>query len=90
VSELNENTKGPVRDVALGVACDGLKGEIESEEDLYNSLSQQFYDLTRDELELLVSHTIELWSVMYNAYAYGDDWDKAAVSLACWSLERAG
>ena len=76
-----------MRDVALGVACDGLNGEIASEQDLYDSLASQFQGLTQSELEAAVDSTIALWEDLYQASTIGSDEERAVAALTCYLLE---
>jgi hypothetical protein len=72
----------------LGVACDAFQGEINSSEELVDSLAQQVEGLTQSEFQQLLSDTSELYFVLDNA-PYGSD-RRVAASMFCYALERLG
>lgn len=78
----------PVAEVSLGVACDGLAGDIKTEQDLYVSLAKQVYGLTQSQLQSLATSTRELWQTMYTAHKTGTQQDKATVALACYTVQN--
>jgi hypothetical protein len=84
---LEARTEGSVRDVALGVACDGFNGDITSVDQLYASLAGQLAGLTESELRAIAEATVSLWQELYDAHNSSDPEERAAAVLACYTLE---
>jgi hypothetical protein len=86
--ELKEQARQHAYAVSVGVACDAFLGEIQSRQELVDSLAEQVYGLTQAELEQLVTDTIELYAMWRDA-STDDDYNRAVVGTFCWYLQHA-
>ncbi len=87
-SRIRETYGPPAAQVALGVACDGLTGEIQTYGDVYTSLTNNLVGLTTPQAQALTEDTVELYGNLYNSLAQGNQYDRAAVHLACYSAQQ--
>jgi hypothetical protein len=85
---VNERTEGMIRDVAIGVACDGVNGEIQSVEDVYFSLANQLQGLSESELESITTATVQMWQDLYDARLSDDPDLRAASVLVCYTISQ--
>ncbi len=88
--EVYEDTPEDVREVLIGVACDGLNGKIRSEADLYDAVGGRVNGLRQGELEGLVAATLDLWQDLYDASNSNDPALRASAALACYTYEVVG
>jgi hypothetical protein len=84
---VHEQTKGTTRAITVGVACEIFQGEIDTWDELYQSVAKQAFWLTQAEIVQLAKDAYEMYRLLDNA-ASGTDDNKVAIGLFCLMLGR--
>ena len=88
VSSAQRTVPDEVGDVATGVACDVIAGEITTEEQLRDAIVTQVGGLTQDEFSSLVQGIEEMWRALLDAQQSDDPQLRAAAVLTCFTFEN--
>jgi hypothetical protein len=86
--ELQRQAREYAYAVSVGLACDAFLGNIQSQEELVDSVVQQFDDLSQPKLQQILSDTVNLYSTWDEA-SRESDYNKAAIATFCWYLKNA-
>ena len=76
----------PVSEGLLDIACQGVTGQIQSDQELYDAIVAEFDPRTQDEAVALATDVRGLWQDLYDAYN-SDDESKAAAALTCFTVK---
>lgn len=76
-----------VKEVLVGVACDGVNGEIDSVESLQVSIASKVV-ASPDQISALVDSVRGLWDDLYQASMSGDPEVRASALLTCFTIEQ--
>jgi len=87
VQTVYQQTPAELRGNLVGLACDGMNGEIATQQQLAANVQQRFQVNNQDELTQLVHDVVGLWQDLYEARNSGDPDLQAAAVLACFTVE---
>jgi len=88
VTTVYRQTPEQVRSNLIGIACEGVTGQIESQAALQQNVQERFQVSTQDELTQLVNAVLGLWQSLYDASISEDADIRAAAAIACFTVEQ--
>ncbi|HEU4568934.1 MAG TPA: hypothetical protein VFR99_12935 [Marmoricola sp.] len=88
LEELYSATPGEIRSNLVGLACDGARGQITSQEQLIDNVAHRFPDRPPTQIHDLADDVVQLWQDLYDASNSNDPQLQASAVLTCFTVEQ--
>ena len=88
LSDFANTVPSELRSNLMGLACDGLRGKITNDEQLWQDLLQRVSEVTPDEARSYFFAVRGLWQDLYDASVSTDPDDKASAAIICFTAEQ--
>lgn len=88
LTEIYNDTPGEIRSNLVDLACDGVRGEITSEDELNQNIAERFASYTPSQQQALANSVRGLWQDLYEARSSGNPDLVSAAVLTCFTVEQ--